>query len=55
MCNVAQVVCVQREMERLESALQEQQQEAEQQIQTVHIQANQANELAKVSPIPQNI
>ncbi|XP_049440739.1 coiled-coil domain-containing protein 30 isoform X2 [Epinephelus fuscoguttatus] len=41
------VVSLQREVERLESALQEQQQQAEQQLLTVQARANQANELVK--------
>lgn len=48
-CNVIQVVSLQKEVERLKSALQEQQQLAEQELLTLQVQANQANESAKVS------
>lgn len=48
MCNVSQVVSLQQEVERLESALQEQQQQAEQQLLTLQVQANQANESTNV-------
>ncbi len=49
LCNVSQVLSLQREVERLDSALLEQQQQMEEQLMTLQVQANQANELAKVS------
>lgn len=48
MCNVSQVVSLQQEVERLELALQEQQQQAEQQLLTLQVQANQVNESTNV-------
>ncbi|KAL7407005.1 hypothetical protein ABVT39_001491 [Epinephelus coioides] len=48
------VVSLQREVERLESALQEQQQQAEQQLLTVQARANQANELVKAAELIQS-
>lgn len=45
---VSQVAPLQQEVERLESALQEQQQQAEQQLLTLQAQANQANKPATV-------
>ncbi len=53
LCNVSQVLSLQREVERLDSALLEQQQQTEEQLMTLQVQANQANELAKVSPTKQ--